>query len=166
MRPWDPRNDVTQYESKYQLLTKTRHKTPMMRTQSIVSVLAPGPLLSQAPRRSRKTKQRSQDSDTSNNAAPSLAKVPILYPTKFTTPCVQETRASSSSLEAALAPLLEEQRAMSDRIGKLNHTIEVPPSSFPHQSLINCHRFACTSRRNVTVTQISTETLSCSSSWW
>lgn len=109
MRPWDPRNDMMQYESNYQLLTKTRHKTPMMRTQSIVSVLAPGPLLAQAPRR-RKTKQRSQDSDTSNNAAPTLAK---------------EMRASSSSLEAALAPLLEEQRAMSDRIGKLNHTIEV-----------------------------------------
>ena len=77
MRPWDPRNDMMQYESNYQLLTKTRHKTPMMRTQSIVSVLAPGPLLAQAPRR-RKTKQRSQDSDTSNNAAPTLAKVTLL----------------------------------------------------------------------------------------
>ena len=30
-----------------------------------------------------------------------------------------------AGLEAALAPLVEEQRAMSDRIGKLNHTIEV-----------------------------------------
>ena len=77
MRPWDPRNDVMQYESNYQLLTKTRHKTPMMRTQSIVSVLAPGPLLAQSSRR-RKTKQRSQDSDTSNNAAPTPAKVPLL----------------------------------------------------------------------------------------
>ena len=39
VRPWDGRNDLYQYENNYTVCTKTRHKTPMIRTQSIVSVL-------------------------------------------------------------------------------------------------------------------------------
>ena len=39
VRPWDGRNDLYQYERDYTVCTKTRHKTPMIRTQSIVSVL-------------------------------------------------------------------------------------------------------------------------------
>ena len=39
IRPWDTRNDLQQYENNYIVCTKTRHKTPMIRTQSIVSVL-------------------------------------------------------------------------------------------------------------------------------
>lgn len=39
IRPWDGRNDLYQYETNYTVCTKTRHKTPMIRTQSIVSVL-------------------------------------------------------------------------------------------------------------------------------
>ena len=42
LRPWDPRNDLLQYEKDYEVCTKTRHKTPMIRTQSIVSVLDAG----------------------------------------------------------------------------------------------------------------------------
>ncbi|XP_063988717.1 oxysterol-binding protein-related protein 8 isoform X3 [Diachasmimorpha longicaudata] len=38
IRPWDPRNDVVQFEHDYIVRTKTRHKTPIMRTGSIVSV--------------------------------------------------------------------------------------------------------------------------------
>lgn len=38
VRPWDPRNDVMQYEYDYIIRTKTRHKTPVMRAGSIVSV--------------------------------------------------------------------------------------------------------------------------------
>ncbi|XP_043268803.1 oxysterol-binding protein-related protein 8 isoform X3 [Venturia canescens] len=37
IRPWDPRNDLVQYEHDYVVCTKTRHKTPIMRTGSIVS---------------------------------------------------------------------------------------------------------------------------------
>ncbi|XP_012280375.1 oxysterol-binding protein-related protein 8 isoform X2 [Orussus abietinus] len=37
IRPWDPRNDVVQYEQDYVVRTKTRHKTPIMRTGSIVA---------------------------------------------------------------------------------------------------------------------------------
>ncbi|XP_058806824.1 oxysterol-binding protein-related protein 8 isoform X2 [Phymastichus coffea] len=38
IRPWDPRNDLVQYEHDYIVSTKTRHKTPIMRTGSIVSM--------------------------------------------------------------------------------------------------------------------------------
>lgn len=38
LRPWDPRNDVYQYEYDYIIQTKTKHPTPMIRTASIVSV--------------------------------------------------------------------------------------------------------------------------------
>lgn len=37
LRPWDPRNDVKQYESDYRVQTKTKHQAPMVRTASIVS---------------------------------------------------------------------------------------------------------------------------------
>lgn len=37
LRPWDPRNDLKQYESEYRIQTKTRHSAPMVRTTSIVS---------------------------------------------------------------------------------------------------------------------------------
>ncbi|XP_066967246.1 oxysterol-binding protein-related protein 8 isoform X23 [Macrobrachium rosenbergii] len=38
LRPWDPRTDLFQYEYNYLISTKTRHKAPMIRTASIVSV--------------------------------------------------------------------------------------------------------------------------------
>ena len=37
-RPWDTINDLYQYEKEHVICTKTKHKTPMIRTQSIVSV--------------------------------------------------------------------------------------------------------------------------------
>lgn len=37
LRPWDPRNDVKQYETAYRVQTKTKHQAPMVRTASIVS---------------------------------------------------------------------------------------------------------------------------------
>ncbi|KAL5283979.1 OSBPL8 family protein [Megaselia abdita] len=37
LRPWDPRNDVRQYEADYRILTKTRHQAPMIRKASIIS---------------------------------------------------------------------------------------------------------------------------------
>jgi len=41
LRPWDTRNDLFQYECDYIIQTKTRHKTPMIRTSSIISVEPP-----------------------------------------------------------------------------------------------------------------------------
>jgi len=124
VRPWDTRNDLYQYEKNYIVCTKTRHKTPMIRTQSIVSVLdgekPQNERVSSISRRHKarreieNQKQRSQDSDTSNagTSQPQDQK---------------HSRQSSSTqgLQEALKPLLEEQRIMSERIGKLNHSLEV-----------------------------------------
>lgn len=41
LRPWDPRNDLYQYENNYIIKTKTKHPTPMIRTGSIISVEPP-----------------------------------------------------------------------------------------------------------------------------
>ncbi|XP_071444519.1 oxysterol-binding protein-related protein 8 isoform X3 [Hetaerina americana] len=39
LRPWDPRNDVTQYEKGFEIRTRTRHKTPVVvRAASLVGV--------------------------------------------------------------------------------------------------------------------------------
>ncbi|XP_011184351.1 oxysterol-binding protein-related protein 8 isoform X1 [Zeugodacus cucurbitae] len=37
LRPWDQRNDLKQYEANYKVLTKTRHRAPMVRNPSIVT---------------------------------------------------------------------------------------------------------------------------------
>jgi len=125
VRPWDGRNDLYQYENDYTICTKTRHKTPMIRTQSIVSVLdAEKPANERVSSISRRhksrreienKKQRSQDSDTSNAG--------INHNT--TEKHSRQHSSSSSTFQEALKPLIEEQRLMSDRIGKLNHSIEV-----------------------------------------
>ncbi|XP_044594529.1 oxysterol-binding protein-related protein 8 isoform X2 [Cotesia glomerata] len=68
IRPWDPRNDVVQYEQDYIVRTKTRHKTPIMRTGSIVSAdpQSQMPLL-QAESRSSLSVLKSSKRQLSNN---------------------------------------------------------------------------------------------------
>ncbi|KYN02188.1 Oxysterol-binding protein-related protein 8 [Cyphomyrmex costatus] len=68
IRPWDPRNDVVQYEENYIVRTKTRHKTPIMRTGSIVSTEPQSqiPLL-QAESRSSLSVLKSSKRQLSNN---------------------------------------------------------------------------------------------------
>ncbi|XP_050577382.1 oxysterol-binding protein-related protein 8 isoform X3 [Bombus affinis] len=68
VRPWDPRNDVVQYEQDYIVRTKTRHKTPIMRTGSIVSTepQTQVPLL-QAESRSSLSVLKSSKRQLSNN---------------------------------------------------------------------------------------------------
>ena len=41
LRPWDPMNDVIQYENDFIIQTKTRHRTPIVRTTSITNVEEP-----------------------------------------------------------------------------------------------------------------------------
>lgn len=62
-------------------------------------------------------KQRSQDSDTSN-CGPSRE-------ARDSRTSSSGPASASSSVTEALRPLVEEQRLMSDRIGKLNHSLEV-----------------------------------------
>lgn len=52
LRPWDPRNDLRQFESEYKIQTKTRHQAPMVRTASIVSATEPFALMTTDSRQS------------------------------------------------------------------------------------------------------------------
>ena len=64
-------------------------------------------------------KQRSQDSDTSNAGCGGTIQ-------NFAEKYSRDKHSSSqSNLQEALKPLIEEQRVISERIGKLNHSIEV-----------------------------------------
>jgi hypothetical protein len=38
LRPWDQLNDLYQFEADYAVQTRTKHRTPLIRAQSIVSV--------------------------------------------------------------------------------------------------------------------------------
>ncbi|XP_030756214.1 oxysterol-binding protein-related protein 8 [Sitophilus oryzae] len=92
LRPWDPRNDLYQYEYEYKILTRTKHPTPMIKTASIISVdpQQVGESRSSAKVTKRKiaTKQISSDvdvndtssdefhSDSSHDAKKSLNAVP------------------------------------------------------------------------------------------
>ena len=62
-------------------------------------------------------KKTFQDSDTSNAGGGSIQ--------NFVEKHSRLHSSSSSSLHEAIKPLVEEQRIMSERIGKLNHSIEV-----------------------------------------
>jgi len=121
IRPWDPRNDLLQYEKDYVVCTKTRHKTPMIRTQSIVSVLDVGKALPVLSRR-RKTREfeaklnRSQDSDTSNQGF--KASDVVMMKGR------NQSKGSLQPLQEALKPLIEEQKSINEKIAKLNHSIE------------------------------------------
>ncbi|XP_023324783.1 oxysterol-binding protein-related protein 8 [Eurytemora carolleeae] len=123
LRPWDPRNDLLQYEKDYEVCTKTRHKTPMIRTQSIVSVLDAGKVATdrvssisrrRKTRESEVAKNRSQDSDTSTPGTQKELKGRGL----------NKSSSSLQPLQEAIRPLIEEQVKMNERIAKLNHSIE------------------------------------------
>jgi len=122
IRPWDVRNDLFQYERNYVVCTKTRHKTPMIRTQSIVSVMEDGKAITDrvsSVARRRKTREfevsmhRSQDSDTSTPGAQDKGRV-----TNKSSPSVVP------GLQEALKPLVDEQKKINEKIAKLNHSIE------------------------------------------
>jgi|SRR6218665_2280213 len=38
LRPWDPMNDIVQFENNFVIQTKTRHQTPIVHTTSIVGL--------------------------------------------------------------------------------------------------------------------------------
>ncbi|XP_065165540.1 oxysterol-binding protein-related protein 8 isoform X2 [Atheta coriaria] len=73
LRPWDPRNDLYQYEWNYAIATRTKHPTPMIRTASIVSV-DPNqvePRIPVKPKRKVTAKQVSSDVDCIESASES-----------------------------------------------------------------------------------------------
>lgn len=121
-RPWDPRNDLFQYEKNYIICTKTKHKTPMVRTQSIVSVseAAKGvnTVTASGSRRGHRGQPKEDDQDKMRNGTQPTA----------TTTVVDSGRlrpSTASAIEKALQPLQEQQKVMTDRMAKLQHTLDV-----------------------------------------
>ena len=68
-------------------------------------------------------KQRSQDSDTSNAGAGGT--IQNFAEKHFSKHSSNNSSGNSNNIQEALKPLIEEQRIISERIGKLNHSIEV-----------------------------------------
>ncbi|CAH0562663.1 unnamed protein product [Brassicogethes aeneus] len=74
LRPWDPRNDLYQYEYNYVIGTRTKHPTPMIRTSSIISVEPNTETRSSTMKvisRKMATKQVSSDADVNDSATTS-----------------------------------------------------------------------------------------------
>eukprot|EP00093_Oithona_nana_P003681 03681.XXX_35529_43133_1 [CDS] Oithona nana genome sequencing. len=115
-RPWDQLNDLYQYEKEYLILTKTKHKTPMIRTQSIVSVS------DKAKKAIKEKANKSRLLRKSASKAPN-AEVVVEDETDFG-PSKVEAR-STENLEALMQPLRDQQRQMTERLAKLQHSLDV-----------------------------------------
>lgn len=117
-RPWDPLNDLIQYEKNYIIGTKTKHKTPMIRTQSIVSVSKEA--RKAAHNAMEKSRKRSAKASVVGNAGDELDQGGEKIEVQKVV--VQE---EGVNVEAALQPLRDQQRQMTERLAKLQHTLDV-----------------------------------------
>jgi len=144
LRPWDPLNDLYQYERDYIVCTKTKHKTPMIRTQSIVSVsdaakkAASLAAASKEHRRHRVANQQpSSSKDESdvgatgtgsssirNRQGASPASGPTSTCNASNAGGPGSTSASLVVVETAIQPLRDQQRQMTERLVKLQHTLD------------------------------------------
>ena len=106
LRPWDPLNDLFEYEKDFIVRTKTRHKTPMIRTQSIVSVNgAPGV----------------EPADATAVDAP-------IRPPKGKTghkKASSEQQRVIDKLEEMLRPIVESQKLTQDKLNRLQHDLHL-----------------------------------------
>ena len=145
VRPWDPRNDLYQYEKDYIICTKTKHKTPMIRTQSIVSVSdAAKKAATTASEKARRAgslsshQRRGSSKDESDSklmtppgfeigvkpkASPRSSKAAAMAAAAAATAEARSLEASGN-LEVALQPLKDQQRQMTERLVKLQHTLD------------------------------------------
>lgn len=115
-RPWDPLNDLYQYEKEYLILTKTKHKTPMIRTQSIVSVSDKAKKAIKE--KANKSRLLRKSASKAPNAEVVVEDEPDFGPSKV------EAR-STENLEALMQPLRDQQRQMTERLAKLQHSLDV-----------------------------------------
>ena len=114
-RPWDPLNDLYQYEKEYLILTKTKHKTPMIRTQSIVSVSDKAKKAAEkasgAKRPHRKT-TKATEAEVAGDESDCGGKAKV-------------AEANNDNLEVLIQPLRDQQRQMTERLAKLQHSLDV-----------------------------------------
>ncbi|XP_040570117.1 oxysterol-binding protein-related protein 8 isoform X3 [Lepeophtheirus salmonis] len=134
-RPWDPSNDMYTYEYDMILKTKTKHRTPMVRTQSIISVSnsnnnniniisssiedksldTQDKIMSKSVCGKRKRRKQSfkdvMDSPDIGSGGIQM-RVPI-------------NNGNDKSLREALYPMEDQQRNMSDRLDKLQRSLDL-----------------------------------------
>lgn len=153
LRPWDPMNDLQQYEKNFIVCTRTMHKTPMIRTQSIVSVSDAVPIACGSKlRRRRNTKEKlhknngggsgdgpSQAVEVSEEAVAEKQqrtggseKTRRNPDTDFSdgvqavkNSAKQDPNFRKNELSELLRPLEEMQRITTDRLSKLQHSLDV-----------------------------------------
>lgn len=142
LRPWDPMNDLLQYEHDYIVTTKTRHRTPVVRTTSITNVDEPtGPL-------SRKSSiDTARVARIKRSSLKHIAKMaPVVQESGSSTPDpdVDDTafiysgeskldpgkvRSRSSKSAAAFAkaldPLVDSQKQLNERIGTVQNQLSL-----------------------------------------
>ena len=122
-RPWDPLNDLYQYEKDYLILTKTKHKTPMIRTQSIVSV---SDAAKKAAEKASASKSRlRKPAKTAPNEAGDESDCGKVNRRGSSPKVGVATESGRGDLEAVLQPLREQQRQMTERLAKLQYSLDV-----------------------------------------
>ncbi|OAD60163.1 Oxysterol-binding protein-related protein 8 [Eufriesea mexicana] len=118
VRPWDPRNDVVQYEQDYIVRTKTRHKTPIMRTGSIVSTEPQSqvPLL-QAESRSSLSVLKSSKRQLSNN-------LPLAETAHDSGSSSAEVHSDSSQIIDVIKDVERQMIEYGDKLNHVQHILE------------------------------------------
>ncbi|KAF5283392.1 hypothetical protein FQA39_LY04768 [Lamprigera yunnana] len=120
LRPWDPRNDLYQYEHDYVIKTKTKHPAPIIRTASIISV-EPQSNENRLPtnkviKRKVATKQISSDADINDSATTSEE---FYSDSAHSVKKTQQFTATNSSIMLAIYDLEQSLRDHGDKINLL-----------------------------------------------
>ncbi|XP_049782950.1 oxysterol-binding protein-related protein 8 [Schistocerca nitens] len=127
LRPWDPRNDVLQYEYSYVIQTKTRHRTPMIRTASIVSV-DPQNTLRQTESRSSVTVIKSSKHQLSTQVSPvdrnSGSSSPEFHSDSSHTERHKSSSCGSARVKESLAVMQSHLQEQHERLSRIQHNLE------------------------------------------
>ncbi|XP_046986423.1 oxysterol-binding protein-related protein 8 [Schistocerca americana] len=127
LRPWDPRNDVLQYEYSYVIQTKTRHRTPMIRTASIVSV-DPQNTLRQTESRSSVTVIKSSKHQLSTQVSPvdrnSGSSSPEFHSDSSHTERHKSSSCGSARVKESLAVMQSHLQEQHEKLSRIQHNLE------------------------------------------
>uniref|UniRef100_T1IZZ7 Oxysterol-binding protein n=1 Tax=Strigamia maritima TaxID=126957 RepID=T1IZZ7_STRMM len=132
-RPWDPRNDVHQYECDYIIRTKTRHRTPIIRTSSIVSVddLVPVDcLMGRGPRITKQTSINHRrlrdrgDSESSTQEAECVHASDSSDSERLSSKPATEVQLDSASFTELLKPIQAAQEKQTEQLKLLRGSVD------------------------------------------
>lgn len=127
LRPWDPRNDLLQFEYNYVIQTKTRHRTPMIRTASIVSV-DPQNSLRQTESRTSVTVVKSSKHSLSTQVSPvdrnSGSSSPEFHSDSSHTERHKSSSCGSARLKESLAVMQSHLQDQHERLSRIQHNLE------------------------------------------